>query len=197
MPAWNRVDSGHRRSDRRWPVLYRLGRGRSWGSPTRISRGALPRVRARLPAGFQLAGGPAGAGDRGGVWPRWPRRAMAAPPGGIGRTWRPGESWPTCAWRSPTPRRPPPRGRYPSPPPRSSINWSASPSPDGVAGDYTVDLSAEPYRANVVSASFNGGTQVVFNGWGLPNSGGTVVLSVGAEQRTVVVDGTTGGISIQ
>jgi type IV fimbrial biogenesis protein FimT len=71
------------------------------------------------------------------------------------------------------------------------------PSPDGVAGDYTVDLSAEPYRANVVSASFSGATQVVFSGWGLPNSGGTIVLSVGAERRTVAVDGTTGGISLQ
>jgi type II secretion system protein H len=71
------------------------------------------------------------------------------------------------------------------------------PSPDGIVGDYTVDLSAEPYRADVVSASFNGGPQVVFSGWGWPTSGGTVVLSAGAERRTVVVNSTTGGISIQ
>ena len=71
------------------------------------------------------------------------------------------------------------------------------PSPDGVSGDYTVALSAEPYRADLATASFNGDSQIVFNGWGLPDSGGTVVIAVGAEQRTIVVDGATGRISIQ
>lgn len=69
-------------------------------------------------------------------------------------------------------------------------------SPDGQAGDYTVCLSAEPYRADLVSADFGGGsTQVVFNGWGLPANGGTVVVAAGSEQRTVVIDGQTAGIS--
>jgi type II secretory pathway pseudopilin PulG len=70
-------------------------------------------------------------------------------------------------------------------------------SPDGVAGDYTVALSAEPYRAELVSASFNGSLQVVFNGWGLPDAGGTVVVRAGSEQRTVVLDGGTGRVTIQ
>jgi type II secretion system protein H len=71
------------------------------------------------------------------------------------------------------------------------------PAPDGAAGDYTVILSAEPYRANLVSASFNTSTQVVFNGWGLPNNGGTIVVAVGSQQRTVAVDAGTGRVSIQ
>jgi prepilin-type N-terminal cleavage/methylation domain-containing protein len=71
------------------------------------------------------------------------------------------------------------------------------PSPDGVAGDYTVVLSAEPYNADLTGANFNGSSQVLFNGWGLPNSGGTVVVSAGSEQRTIVVDGGTGRVSIQ
>jgi len=71
------------------------------------------------------------------------------------------------------------------------------PALDGASSDYTVDLSAPPYRADLASVSFNGNFQVMFNGWGLPNKGGTVVLSVGVEQRTVVVDGTTGRISLQ
>ncbi len=70
-------------------------------------------------------------------------------------------------------------------------------APDGVPGDYTVVLSGEPYGADLTSVSFNGNSQVIFNGWGLPNKGGTVVLSAGAEQRTVGVDGVTGRISLQ
>jgi type II secretion system protein H len=72
------------------------------------------------------------------------------------------------------------------------------PAPDGKAGDYTVALSAEPYRADLTGANFGvGGAQVIFDGWGLPNYGGTLVLSTGAEQRTVVVEAGTGRISIQ
>jgi type II secretion system protein H len=71
------------------------------------------------------------------------------------------------------------------------------PAPDGVPGDYTVVLSAEPYQAALTSADFGGSPQVVFNGWGLPDKGGTVMLAAGGEQRTVVVDGVTGRISVQ
>jgi type II secretory pathway pseudopilin PulG len=71
------------------------------------------------------------------------------------------------------------------------------PALDGVAGDYTIVLSAEPYRGDLVSATFGGSVQVIFTGWGLPNSGGTVVVSCGSQQRTVVVDGATGRVSLQ
>ncbi len=71
------------------------------------------------------------------------------------------------------------------------------PAPDGAPGDYRVVLSAEPYQADLTNANFDGSPQVIFNGWGLPNKGGTVMLSAGGEQRTVVVDGVTGRISVQ
>jgi prepilin-type N-terminal cleavage/methylation domain-containing protein len=70
-------------------------------------------------------------------------------------------------------------------------------SPDGLPGDYAVVLSAEPYRADLTAANFNGGSQVIFSGWGLPDHGGTVAVSVGAEQRTVVVESGTGRIRVQ
>ena len=70
-------------------------------------------------------------------------------------------------------------------------------SPDGLPGDYTVALAAEPYGADLVSAIFNGVSQVVFNGWWLPDAGGTVVLSVGSQQRTIVLEAATGRASIQ
>ncbi len=71
------------------------------------------------------------------------------------------------------------------------------PAPDGVPGDYTVILSAEPYQADLTNANFGGTPEVIFNGWGLPDKGGTVTLSAGGEQRTVVVDGVTGRMSVQ
>ncbi len=71
------------------------------------------------------------------------------------------------------------------------------PALDGTSANYTVILSAPPYKADLTTVNFDGGSQVIFNGWGLPDRGGTVVLTAGAEQRTVVVDGTTGRISLQ
>jgi type II secretion system protein H len=71
------------------------------------------------------------------------------------------------------------------------------PALDGAAGNYTVRLSAEPYRAALTSADFNGAAQVVFNGWGLPNAGGTVRISAGGQQKTVALAGDTGQVSIQ
>ncbi len=71
------------------------------------------------------------------------------------------------------------------------------PALDGASANYTVVLSVPPYRADLTSVNFDGGSQVIFTGWGLPDKGGTVALSAGAEQRTVVVDGATGRISLQ
>lgn len=68
---------------------------------------------------------------------------------------------------------------------------------DGGAGDYTVDLRTDPYDAGITSADFGGPATVVFSGWGLPNSGGSVVVTAGSETRTVVVDGQTGQVSVQ
>lgn len=69
---------------------------------------------------------------------------------------------------------------------------------DGTTGTYTVNLTAPPYKAKIVSVAFkDSGPSVIFNGWGLPDSGGTVVVSVGSEQRTITLDATTGYTSIQ
>lgn len=70
-------------------------------------------------------------------------------------------------------------------------------SPDGKTGDYTIALSTDPYRADLTEADFNGVSQVVFSGWGLPDCGGVVTLSVGSQQKTITVDGETGHIGIQ
>ena len=68
---------------------------------------------------------------------------------------------------------------------------------DGNSGSYSVALSERPYEVGLISANFGGDAQIVFDGWGLPDSGGTVTLAIGTEQRTVVVDSETGRASIQ
>jgi len=71
------------------------------------------------------------------------------------------------------------------------------PSLNGEPGDYTVDLTDAPYEAKLVSASFGGDSQVVFDGWGVPDSDGTIVVAAGAEQKTVTLDGQTGQVEIE
>lgn len=57
---------------------------------------------------------------------------------------------------------------------------------------YVVDLGAEPYGVELRSADFSGDTNVTFNGYGLPSSGGTVVLRQGSSNVAISVDGDTG-----
>ncbi len=53
-------------------------------------------------------------------------------------------------------------------------------------------LSDAPYYAQLVSAAFGGDEVVTFDGYGLPDSGGTVVVGVGGVTRNVVLDGQSG-----
>ena len=59
-------------------------------------------------------------------------------------------------------------------------------------GTYTVLLGGVPYQATLVSVDFGGTAQVTFDGYGVPNSGGTVVVKAGGFQRTVTLDATSG-----
>ncbi len=63
---------------------------------------------------------------------------------------------------------------------------------------YEIDLAGSPYNVRVVSAEFNDAADadVEFNGYGVPDSGGTVVVGAGGYQRTIVLDPETGEASI-
>ncbi len=67
---------------------------------------------------------------------------------------------------------------------------------DGSA-NYTVDVSGEPYNATITSARFSGQSSVVFDGYGVPTSGGTVVLRSGSFTKTVTVHPQTGKAAVQ
>ena len=64
--------------------------------------------------------------------------------------------------------------------------------PNRVGRDYQVKLSEEPYRARIVSASFGGNAQLVFDGFGSPDTGGSVVIGVGNLRKTIDIDPVTG-----
>lgn len=69
--------------------------------------------------------------------------------------------------------------------------------PDRPGSDYTVNLSEEPYRVTLVSVNFGGDAQVVFSGYGLPDSGGTVRVRAGDCEKTVVLEPANGEVSVQ
>ena len=68
---------------------------------------------------------------------------------------------------------------------------------DPHVAEYCTKLSESPYRANITESSFPTDNNIIFDGWGIPDSGGTAVLTVGSETRTITVDAYTGRAIIQ
>ena len=65
---------------------------------------------------------------------------------------------------------------------------------------YQVDLTSEPYEATLASAAFGSDgtvTKITFNRFGRPDFGGSLIVAVGSEQRTVVVDAVSGKATVQ
>ncbi len=63
--------------------------------------------------------------------------------------------------------------------------------------NYTVELSEAPYEADLVKAMFDEGSQISFDGYGVPGGEGTVILTVGSQQRTISIAADTGEVTIQ
>jgi prepilin-type N-terminal cleavage/methylation domain-containing protein len=57
---------------------------------------------------------------------------------------------------------------------------------------YEVILSEAPYHASIRSVDFASATQMTFDGYGVPNSGGTIVIQSGQYVKTITVDPNTG-----
>ena len=58
-----------------------------------------------------------------------------------------------------------------------------------------VNLTANPYVSTIVSANFGGQTSFVFDGYGIPSAGGTVVVSSGGYRRTISLDAVSGNVT--
>ncbi len=72
--------------------------------------------------------------------------------------------------------------------PKSSYKILGLPDPDHPDLEYRVALSDEPYTAAILSASFGGSADLIFDGYGTPQQGGSVVVQVGARQQTITID---------
>jgi len=62
---------------------------------------------------------------------------------------------------------------------------------------YRVSLSEEPYLVEIKSANFSGTDAFKYNGYGIPDKGGVIVVGAGEEQRSVIVDPDSGEAYLQ
>ena len=62
---------------------------------------------------------------------------------------------------------------------------------------YRVQLQDPPYQAQIVFVDFGGDAKLTFDGFGMPDSGGFVIVQAGDYQYTVVVDPETGAAEVQ
>lgn len=69
---------------------------------------------------------------------------------------------------------------------------------NGTVGIYSVNLLVDPFQSRLVNVWGQTGTQsLTFDGYGVPNRGGTISVSSGTAQKTIAVDATTGKAVIQ
>lgn len=62
--------------------------------------------------------------------------------------------------------------------------------------DYAVNLASEPYYSTINSVSFGGAASVTFDGYGMPDHGGSVVIQAGTIRKTVQLDANSGAVSL-
>lgn len=68
--------------------------------------------------------------------------------------------------------------------------------PDHPGLEYAVQLTEEPYNASIASADFGGDFEVVFDGYGVPDSDGTLVVAVGNYRKTLTLNADTGRVTV-
>ncbi len=68
---------------------------------------------------------------------------------------------------------------------------------DGQSMTYVVTLQEPPYLARIASVDMGGDAEITFDGYGIPDSGGFVIVQAGDHQYTVVVDPETGVAEVQ
>ena len=59
-----------------------------------------------------------------------------------------------------------------------------------------ITITAEPYLVTFGTVDFGGDETIVFDGYGQPDSGGSVTVQTGAYQATVTVDADSGKVEI-
>ncbi len=70
------------------------------------------------------------------------------------------------------------------------------PNPDRKSATYVVPLNQGPAPVDLSSASFGGDGIIVYSGFGMPDSGGSLTVRSGNRQQTVTVVAGTGAVTI-
>lgn len=68
---------------------------------------------------------------------------------------------------------------------------------DRPSSNYIVSLGADPYYASLYSVDFQGSQTVIFDGYGIPNHSGQIVVQAGTFKKTILLDIATGNVTIQ
>ena len=68
---------------------------------------------------------------------------------------------------------------------------------DTTGTTYSVQLQDPPYQAQIAFVDLGGDWETIFDGFGIPDAGGFVIVQVGDYQYTVVVDPETGIAEVQ
>jgi hypothetical protein len=69
-------------------------------------------------------------------------------------------------------------------------------NPNAPALPYQVSLNDSTYPAMLTTAGFNGDPILIFNAFGIPDSGGSIALQSGGVSKTVTVVAITGAVII-
>ncbi len=67
---------------------------------------------------------------------------------------------------------------------------------DHPGSNATLVLSDAPYRSELVATGLGGDDTIVFDGFGVPDGGGVVLIQCGAESRLITVNNETGVASV-
>ena len=68
---------------------------------------------------------------------------------------------------------------------------------DHASLQYEVRLASEPYRATLVSVNFDGNEKIVFDLYGAPDNGGSIIVRVGSSEKTILVGADLGKAVVQ
>jgi type II secretory pathway pseudopilin PulG len=68
---------------------------------------------------------------------------------------------------------------------------------DRTADPYIVELREDPYAADLLTVNFGGDTELIYDGYGVPDSDGSMIIGVGGHFSLISVDENSGRARIQ
>jgi prepilin-type N-terminal cleavage/methylation domain-containing protein len=69
--------------------------------------------------------------------------------------------------------------------------------PDRQSRAYGVELARPPYEANFVKLDLGDDFAIVFDGYGVPDRAGTIVLGVGGIRKVIAIEAGSGAVTVQ